>query len=182
MSANAATTADPLTTVQQFLDTGRAHEAIAYLRKVGAGTLELSNALAVAHMRAGEPTKAVEIYRRLCVDSSGFVLKPNLPVLLKANYATALLLARNAAGCRALLKEITRSPEPYAPPARRRRRALAPHDGLVAAGDVLPLRQRASATHCARLPARRPARQPRRTSRRVRPLPAPPPIIAAARA
>lgn len=114
MTTMTATASNPLTTVQQLLDAGKAQEAVAYLRKAGAGTLELTNALGVALMRAGDVARAVEIYRRLCIDSSGFVLKPNLSPLLKANYATALLLAHNAAGCRTLLKDIARTPEPYA--------------------------------------------------------------------
>jgi hypothetical protein len=113
MHRNPEKVSDVLALVQTLLDVGKPKEAVELLRKYGMGSSELSNAYGVALMRAGEAVKAVEVYRRVCLDVSGVCLKAKLPTVLKANYATALLLAKNVSGCLVLLREIAQEQDPY---------------------------------------------------------------------
>lgn len=104
---------DVLALAQKLLDAARPKDAVELIWKYGTSSAELSNAYGVALMRAGETAKAVELYRSLCLNESGLVMKGNLPTAFKANYATALLLANNVVGCVATLREIKEKDDPY---------------------------------------------------------------------
>jgi len=97
---------DLLKLIQKLLDAGKPHDAIELIRHSGVGGPELINAHGVALLRAGELAKAIELYRGLCVSAGGVSLKSEVPTLYKVNYATALLLTGNTAGCLAVLKEL----------------------------------------------------------------------------
>jgi hypothetical protein len=105
MPHNAEKVSDLLAQVERLLGAGTPAEAAELIRHFGTGSPEVSNAYGVALLRAGDSTKAVEVYRNLCVNQSGFCLKSNLPTVFKANYATALLLAGNVSGCLSILQE-----------------------------------------------------------------------------
>lgn len=106
MPHNTEKVSDLLALVERLLGAGKPQEAIEVIRHFGTGSPEVSNAHGVALLRAGDITKAVEVYRNLCVNQSGFCLKPDLPTVFKTNYATALLLAGNVSGCLSILQEI----------------------------------------------------------------------------
>jgi hypothetical protein len=104
--------ADVLALVHQLLDAGKASEAVELLRQSGKGSPELSNAYGVSLMRAGEITKAIDVYRSLCLSENGVCLKTDLPTRYKANFATALLLAKNVSGCLSILGEVDDEGDP----------------------------------------------------------------------
>jgi hypothetical protein len=104
---------DVLALVQRLLDIGKPQEAVELVRKYRTGSSELSDAYGVALMRAGETARAVEVYRGLRINESGFALKQNLPTSFKTNYATALLLVKNVTGCLSLLAEIDQEQDAY---------------------------------------------------------------------
>ncbi|MBN2562634.1 MAG: hypothetical protein JXQ75_17045 [Phycisphaerae bacterium] len=113
MHRNPEKVSDVLALVQKLLDVGKPKEAVELVRKYGASSPELRNAHGVALMRSGETAKAIEVYRSLCLNESGFCLKQDLPTTFKTNFATALLLANNVSGCLALLREIAQEQDPY---------------------------------------------------------------------
>lgn len=113
MSRNPEKVSDVLALAEKLLAAAKPQEAADLIRKHGFGSAELLNAYGVALMRAGETTKALDVYRGLCVGEGGLCLKPNLPTVYKLNFATALLLARNVSGCQALLREIVATDDPY---------------------------------------------------------------------
>ncbi|MGE3182534.1 MAG: hypothetical protein AB7N71_12960 [Phycisphaerae bacterium] len=94
-----------LARVQNLLDQNDVQQAIEQVRKHGNGSAEMSNAYAVCLMRSGQADKAVEIYRSALVQPGGVCLKPEMPTEYKANYAGALLLTGNVAGCLAVLRD-----------------------------------------------------------------------------
>ncbi|MFH1748860.1 MAG: hypothetical protein ABIG44_17645 [Planctomycetota bacterium] len=113
MHRNPEKVSDVLALVQKLLNIGKPKEAVELVRKYGTGSSALSDAYGVALMRSGETAKAVEVYRGLCINESGFALKQNLPTNFKTNYATALLLAKNVSGCQSLLAEINQEQDAY---------------------------------------------------------------------
>jgi hypothetical protein len=113
MNKNPEKVSDVLVHVEQLLDANRPQQAIELMRKFGLDALQVRNAYGVALMRAGDTDKALEVFRNLCVSQAGFCLKPGIPVTIQLNYATALLLAKNVAGCLTLLSDINLEQHPY---------------------------------------------------------------------
>lgn len=113
MHSKPATASEALAQMESLLDQGKPQDAARHFKNCGLVSPELRDAYGVALMRSGETARALEHYISLCVGESGYCLKPNLPATFKANYATALLLARNVAGCRALLREMGAPCSPY---------------------------------------------------------------------
>jgi hypothetical protein len=113
MHRNPEKVSDVLALVQGLLDAAKPKDAVELIRKYGTNSAELSNLYGVALMRAGEAAKAVEVYRGLCINESGFALKQNLPTSFKTNYATALMLVKNVTGCLATLREVQDQDAPY---------------------------------------------------------------------
>jgi len=102
---------ESLARVQSILDEGRPDRAAEYLLRIGMESAELRNAYGVCLMRAGKLEKAVEAYQTLCLNGS-VCLKANVPTVHIANYATALLLTGNLAGCRAALRQVREPAHP----------------------------------------------------------------------
>jgi len=105
MLRNPQHASDVLALVQKLLDNGEPAQAIEVIRRFGQESHELKNAYGVALMRAGEPSKAIEVYRHLVLRGDSVCIMPNVPTLFKANFATALLLTGNIAGCLAMLRD-----------------------------------------------------------------------------
>lgn len=99
--------------VLKLLDAGKAKEAVELVKKYGTESSELKNAYGVALMRAGEPDKAVELYRGVCLYPDSVCYKTNVPAVFMVNYATALLLTKNVSGCLAVLAEINQHKSDY---------------------------------------------------------------------
>jgi Flp pilus assembly protein TadD len=101
-----------LAAVRNLLDAGKPQEAADVLRRFGTGSLELGNAYGVCLMRAGDFSRAVEVYRSLLLSGGGACLKADVPTAVKTNYAMALLLAGNVYGCLFALRETAQEQDP----------------------------------------------------------------------
>lgn len=112
MTRNSGKASDLLDLAVDLLAAGRPQDAVELIRKHGAPSAELYNLQGVALMRTGDAVRALQVFRNICINESGFCLKRDLPTAVKANYATALLLSGNATGCRAILRE-TDETAPY---------------------------------------------------------------------
>jgi hypothetical protein len=108
MYRNPEKVSDVLALIRRLLSESKPKEAIDRIRRFGATCPELSNAYGVCLMRAGETAKAIELYRNFCIGEGGVCLRPDVPIVFKTNFATALLLAGNVAGCLSVLQEISR--------------------------------------------------------------------------
>lgn len=106
MSRNPEKVSEVLAHVESLLSLGKPDHAIELIRHFGVDTPRLRDIYGVALLRAGKYSKAVDVFRSLCLNESGFCLRPNVPMSSKTNYATALLLDRNVLGCISLLNEI----------------------------------------------------------------------------
>jgi hypothetical protein len=112
MYRNPEKAGEVLAVVRKLLNEGKPKDAIDRLRRFGATCPELTNAYGVCFMRAGEMAKAVELYRNLCIGEGGVCLRPDVSIVFKRNFATALLLAGNVAGSLSVLREISREDDP----------------------------------------------------------------------
>jgi hypothetical protein len=112
MHGNPEKVSDVLSQIRKSLDMGKPKEAMEFLRKYGTGSLELSDAYGVALMRMGEASKAVEVYRGICLFPGSVCFKVDLPTGVITNFATALLLDKNVTGCLALLDELHQEQDP----------------------------------------------------------------------
>ncbi len=106
MNENATTIPALLERVRQLLDDGKPDKAVEILRRAGSDSPVVRNAYAVCLMRMGETEKAVTVYRRLLLPDDGVVLRHDAPVLFKTNFAIALLLENNVAGCIDILNDM----------------------------------------------------------------------------
>ncbi len=106
MAKNPETVGEVLGEVRQLLDAGKAKEALELLNRCGRESLELGNAFGVCLMRIGNVAKAVEHYRHMLIGKDGVYVRREAPAVLKTNFATALLLEMNVAGCLDVLKDV----------------------------------------------------------------------------
>jgi len=98
--------------VERLLEAGDAEAALALLDPKACEDPFLENARGVCLMRLGRSTAAVDLYRTLLVEGDTVSLKPDLPAAFLINYATALLLEQNVAGCLGTLAELMRDEDP----------------------------------------------------------------------
>lgn len=67
---------------------------------------DLLNTKAVLLMRTGKAEAAVSLLRPVVWDSKTFLLKPDAPIHMKLNFATALLLTGHVAGCIDIIRTV----------------------------------------------------------------------------
>jgi hypothetical protein len=106
MQRNPETVSEMLATIGKLLDDGKSRQSLEAIRRFGVYSPDLVNAHAVTLMCAGEPAKAVDLLRHVVLHAGGVTFKEAVPLLHMTNYATALLLSGNVAGCEAVLDEI----------------------------------------------------------------------------
>ncbi len=70
------------------------------------------HARAVCLIRLGHYLKAIEILRGLVLSPGCTWMRPDVPLLYKTNFATALLMGGHPAGCRSILGEIMAPSDP----------------------------------------------------------------------
>lgn len=104
-------TAGLLHRVETLLDTGRAAEAFDLLRPATSDPV-LKNARGVCLLRMGQPGLALRVYRELCLTGGGIVVRPDAPAVWKVNYANALLMDGNVAGCVGILNDLGEAEHP----------------------------------------------------------------------
>jgi hypothetical protein len=110
VSKNSA--ADPqwkqlLRNIETQLASGNAAAAYAMLN-VNNSSMEFQNARAVCLMQLERFADALEIYRGFVFERGTPCLKPELPIHIKTNFATCLLLNQHIAGCYTLINELSR--------------------------------------------------------------------------
>jgi hypothetical protein len=142
MSDNGAMNNGVLAKARSTLDQGDWPEALELLRRQKNRTPDLQNAYGVCLMRAGETEHAVEVFRGLTLHRDGLSILADAPVVYKTNFATALLLAGNPAGCMATLNEIGDEGNPSVMRLRRAiadwKRSMSPFRRLLLALNGLP--------------------------------------------
>ncbi len=97
--------------VEKLLQAGHPKQALDLLARSKAHAPWSTNATGVCLLRLGQADRAVELFRNLVLSGSLF-LRPDVPTAWKVNFATALLMADNLAGCVRLLAEIEEEDHP----------------------------------------------------------------------
>ena len=89
----------------EFISTGNYQAAYDHLKSRSADP-EVINIKAVLLMRLGKPNQAVSILRSMVLDPTTLLLRPGVPDHIKLNFATALLMDGEVAGCDEILRTI----------------------------------------------------------------------------
>lgn len=98
--------------VASLADAGQLEQAIHQLASSNLLTGDIRNARGVCLMRMGRVDDAVQLYRSLVLMSGCTWMMPNLPVIYRTNFATALLMSGRRIGCLDCLLEITERDHP----------------------------------------------------------------------
>ncbi len=111
------TTTEPASAaaVQQaarLADTGKSQEALRLLASESNSSNEVLNARGVCLMRLGRIDDAIRVFRSLVLPSGCIWMKPELPVIYRVNFATALLLSQRPLGVRDTLCEMHEQDHP----------------------------------------------------------------------
>ncbi len=112
---------DLMDRVGGLLGEGQPRKALDLLARSRAGSPWAVNATGVCLLRLGDVRGAIELFRGLVLAPGGLVLRRDVPTAFKTNFATALLLDGNVAGCISVLAEVR---EEGHPAVRRLRAAL----------------------------------------------------------
>jgi hypothetical protein len=97
---------DLLAKVQVLLEDGKYPQVMELIARSKVDSPWVTHALGVCHLRLGNAAKAVEIFRGLVLRSGGLVLREDVPIVFKTNYATALFLSGNPDGGVSVLREL----------------------------------------------------------------------------
>lgn len=122
MARNEPSTNGVLEEIRTLLEKNEVAESCRRLRAEKNRSPALQNALGVCLLRLGEVEKAIDLYRGLVIAGDTVVMRSDAPTVFKTNFATALLLMGNVAGCVATLDEIK---GPEHPAVARLRRTIA---------------------------------------------------------
>jgi hypothetical protein len=98
--------ADLLAKAEAALEAGDPAKALDLLSRAKMSSHALTNVRAVCLLRLGKTTQATEMLRTQVVNTGGVCLRYDIPEALKINFATALLLSGNVAGCQSALQEV----------------------------------------------------------------------------
>jgi hypothetical protein len=66
----------------------------------------------VCLLRLGNAQRAIELFRGLVLGPGGLVLRRDVPTAFKTNFATALLMDGNVAGCTSVLASLREEDHP----------------------------------------------------------------------
>ncbi len=99
-------TTDLFAKVAKLLQEGRPEKALEAIHHSRLKSPQVTNAIAVCQLRVGEPKRAAHLLHGLVAASTGVTLRYDVPQVYKTNYALALLLSGNVAGCLGVLAEI----------------------------------------------------------------------------
>jgi hypothetical protein len=95
-----------LSKVANLLQEGRPERALDAISRAKINSPWARNALGVCQLRLANAGVAVEVFRGLVLAAGGLVLRDDVPLVFKTNYATALLAAGNVAGCLSVLTDV----------------------------------------------------------------------------
>jgi hypothetical protein len=91
---------------RKLLETGQVKPALDLLSRQRGESIWITNAQAVCQLRLGNAAVALQALRELAVGPGGFNLRQDAPLVFKTNFAAALFLDGNVAGCLNTLDEI----------------------------------------------------------------------------
>ncbi len=97
---------------QGLLADGKAKEAFDLLNAQESGDPRLKNARGVCLLRLGLAEPAIRVFRGLCLTASGIVVRNDVPLIYKTNFAAALLLDNRVSGCLEVLNEVHNESHP----------------------------------------------------------------------
>jgi hypothetical protein len=106
--------ADLLAKVGRLLDAGDPRAALDLVGRAKLGSPWVTNAVGVCLLRLGQAGRAVELFRGLVLGAGGLVLRADLPAVIKANYARALLAADHLSGFLSVLAALRSDADPAA--------------------------------------------------------------------
>jgi hypothetical protein len=110
-SGHATRTDEILQSVQQMASLQHYDKAIDLLNAAGRER-QLLNAKGVCLMRLGRFQDAMRLYYSLVLSPGCTWTRPDVPLVYKTNYATALVLGGNLSGCLAILAELNAEQNP----------------------------------------------------------------------
>ncbi|MBN2577478.1 MAG: hypothetical protein JXB10_00615 [Pirellulales bacterium] len=97
---------DFLIKVRTFLAEGRYKDAVEMISHSKHKSLWHTNANGVCLLRMNRAHDAVSLFRGLLFSANGIMLREDMPIVFKTNFATALLASGNFEGCLSILQEI----------------------------------------------------------------------------
>ncbi|MEX0703838.1 MAG: hypothetical protein WD069_17195 [Planctomycetales bacterium] len=98
--------------IQALVEQERHQEAFDLSNRNSTADPMIKNARGVCLMRMRQSAQAVRVFRELNLMGGGITLRPDVPAIFKTNYATALFLSGNVAGCCDVLHELRNHPHP----------------------------------------------------------------------
>lgn len=111
-ATGASHTAEVLQRAVQSIEAGHFDKAFNQLASLGSVSHEVVNARGVCLMRMGKARQAVDLFRSLVLQSGCMWMRPEVPVVCKINFATALLLDGHPRGGVAILAEVNEPQNP----------------------------------------------------------------------
>jgi hypothetical protein len=103
---------DLLDRLERCLEAGEPGIALDLLARSDQSSPWLKNAAGVCQLRLGNAARAVEAFRGLTLAPGGLIVRKDVPVVFRANYAAALLAADNLDGFLGVLVELEREDHP----------------------------------------------------------------------
>jgi len=100
--------------IRALLNEGRALEAHNRINHMGQTSPQWQNARGVCLLRLGRANEAVTILRDVVFPDNCICVPDDVPVLYRANFATAMILTRNIEAARHLLEHMDVHSHPYA--------------------------------------------------------------------
>lgn len=107
-----------LNTVAKLLEEGLPAKALDVIARAKIRSPWVTHAAGVCQLRLGNAKVAVDAFRGLVLAAGGLLLRAEVPIVFKTNYATALLATDNLAGCLSVLGEIREEAHPAVPQLR----------------------------------------------------------------
>jgi hypothetical protein len=94
------------------LQAGKTKHALDIIVRSHHQSLWAMNAMGVCQLRLGNKEEAIDIFRRIALNSGTLALRKDVPTAFKINFATALLADHKVNGCLDILSEIQNDAHP----------------------------------------------------------------------
>ena len=104
--------AELLKLVESLLSDNQPNKALEAVRLSKSSSPWIRNAAGVCQLRLGNVRSAVDVYRGLVLTPNNLMLRSDIPIVFKANFATALIQDGNIPGCLNALGSCTATDHP----------------------------------------------------------------------
>ena len=98
--------------VEHFLQDGNPKRALEVITRARLNSPWLTNAAAVCQLRQGNYPAAMTSFRSLVIGKGGIMLRDDVPIVFKTNFALSLFLVDNLDGATTLLNELRKEQHP----------------------------------------------------------------------